>query len=295
VTESSPGGPGRRAASEAGLIAVVLALAGFSWGFILVKLIGMPAPLVAFWRLLVGASVLTAVAVAWRVPWPRGRRDVFLAGLAFGCHQLLFITAVQETSVAMVTLLSATQPLLVAVVSNRSVGERVPRALFGYATLALAGVGAVVVASLDDGVRSWHGDLLAVANVLAVTSYFLLAKRARLSGAPTLTFTASFLIIALAPVSIGLGFVDFAVPGGQQWVYLLLLALGSGNCHLLLNWAHPRVSAALASLILAALPLLSSVWAYLVLGEPYTWRHALGMMLVVAAIEGGRRVEMRNR
>ena len=72
---------------------------------------------------------------------------------------------------------------------------------------------------------------------------------------------------------------------------LALLALGPGNGHLLVNWAHPHISAALSSLALAAVPLLASIWAYLVLDEPFTARHALGMVAVAIAIEIGRRRE----
>ena len=36
------------------------------------------------------------------------------------------------------------------------------------------------------------------------------------------------------------------------------------------------------------MPVLSSVWAYLVLDEAFTWRHGVGMALVICAIELGR-------
>ena len=32
-------------------------------------------------------------------------------------------------------------------------------------------------------------------------------------------------------------------------------------------------------------PLLAGLWAHLVLGEPYTWRHVVGMVIVAAAID----------
>jgi len=278
----------------AGIAAVALALTGFSWGFILTKLIGqlgMPPPELAFWRLLIGSSVLIAIALAWRVPWPQSKLAVILAGLAFGAHQLLYITATQWTSVAIVALIGATQPLLIALVSHRTVGERVPRAVLGCAVLALAGVAVVVHANLHDSSRSLRGDLIAVVNVFAVTAYFLVAKRARVSGAPTLTLTAGVLFVALLVVAPAAAWGGVTAPGDRQWIYLLLLALGSGNGHLLLNWAHRRVSAALAALILALLPVLTAVWAHLVLGEPLGWRHGVGIVLVVAAIELGRRAE----
>jgi drug/metabolite transporter (DMT)-like permease len=116
-----------------------------------------------------------------------------------------------------------------------------------------------------------------------------------MDGARTLTFTAAFLLCAL-PVVASAMFLwsgPAAPSTGTQIGLLAVLALGPGNGHLLLNWAHPRVSAALSSLVLASVPMLSSVWAYAVLGEPLSWRHAVGIGLVVVAIEASRRTEMR--
>ncbi len=279
-----------------GVLAVVVALVAFSWGFPLVKVLPLPAATITTWRLVVGAAVLLGVAVARRAAWPRRAGPVVAAGLAFGLHQLLYAAAIQRTTIAIVTLAGALQPLLVAVVSRRTVGEAVPRALVGWSTCALAGIAVVVLATLDDGARSLGGDLLAVANLFAYTGYFLASKRGREDGAPTLTFTACVLAVALVVTAPALLLGGPAIPsGGAQWGTLALLALVPGNGHLLVNWAHPRVTAALSSLVLAALPLLASVWAALLFDEPYTWRHVLGMLLVLAAVEGGRRAERRGR
>ncbi len=267
----------------------------FSWGFIIVKSLPYPAAVVGFYRLALGAGVLSTVALIWRVPWPRARGPLIGAGLAFGAHQLLFIAATQRTAIAIVTLIGATQPLLVALISRRTLGERVSRAVYACAVLAVAGVGLVVAGSAGDDSRTLLGDLFAVANVLVFTSYFLLAKRARLSGAPTLTFTAGFLAIALLPVGIAMLLVGPVMPNAPSLALLLLLAMGPGNGHLLINWAHARVSAALSSIVLALVPVLASIWAHLVLGEPYTWYHAAGMSLTLVAIEVGRRAERRSR
>lgn len=277
----------------AGIAAVVLAVTGFSWGFIIVKVIGLPPPVLAFWRLLIGATVLLGVAWMMRVPLPARTPALLFSGLTFAAHQLLFVTATNATSVAIVTLVAASQPLLVGLVSHRIVGERVAPSLLGYALLAVAGVAVVVHANFGHASQSLLGDALAVLNLFAFTAYFLAAKRARSDGAPALTFTGGVLCIACALVLPFMLWWGPEAPNVRQTGLLAFLALGSGNGHLLINWAHPRVSAAFASLILAAVPILSSVWAHLVLDEPYTWRHVVGMLLVLAAIEGGRRVESR--
>ncbi len=285
--------PPRRSAGPA--LAVLLGSTGFSWGFVIVKSIGLSAAAVAFWRLLIGGVTLSLIALVLRAEWPRRRGLMIGAGVAFGAHQLIFIPAVQLTSIAIVTTAAATQPFWIMLVSRRTVGERVAPALFACAALALAGVAVVVTASLHDPSQSLAGDILSLINVAAFITYFLLAKRARQTGAPTLTFTAGAQVVAMLMVAPTLLWAAGSpAPGHRDLGLLLLLALGPGNGHLLLNWAHPRVSAALASLILATVPVLASVWAYLVLDEPFTWRHALGMALVATAIEIGRRYEGRT-
>jgi drug/metabolite transporter (DMT)-like permease len=272
---------------------VILAATGFSWGYIIVKAVPLAAPVIAAWRLGIGAAVLVAVALALRLPWRQLGLSA-VAGVAFGLHQLLFIEATKLTAVAVVTLIGAAQPLLVALGSRPIARERVPAPLWAMAALALVGIGVVVQANLDHESRSLAGDLLAVANVFAFTAYFLLGKRARAGGAHSVTFTASMLAAALLVVVPFALFSGFEIPAAASVGLIALLALGPGNGHLLLNWAHGRISAALGSLVLAAIPLMAGLWAYLVLGEPYTWRHVVGMILVAAAIEGGRRIEARQ-
>lgn len=288
------GGEREGSGQGAGLAAVVLAMTAFSWGFVIVKVLPLEAAAIATWRLGIGVTVLTVAALLLRTRWPKARRPVAAAGLAFGLHQLLFIAATQATSIAIVTLIAALQPLLVGLVSRRTVGERVPPALLASALLAVVGVAVVVQANVADPSRSLGGDLLAVGNLLAFTAYFLSAKRARQLGTPTLTLTASFLGVAFAvvlPVGLVTG-ASFAVEPASLGL-LALIALVPGNGHLLLGWAHRRISAVLASLVLAGVPLLAGLWAHLVLGEPYGPRHLLGMLLAAAAIVLGQWVERR--
>lgn len=278
----------------AGSVAVGFATLLFSWGLIIAKVVALPAPVLASLRLVVGGLVLTAVALVFRVRWPQLKGAVVVAGLAFGVHQMLYMGAVQRTSVAVVALVGATMPLIVSFSSRRTVGEAVPRGLLVCAALAVAGVALVVHGSLGAVGRSLLGDVLAVGNVVAASVYFLATKRARLSGAPTLTLTASMFWIALAVTGSGVLFTGFSAPTSADWLWITVLALGPGNGHLLVNWAHQRISAALSSLILSMLPGLAAVWAFLVLGEPFTVWHLAGLALVTAAVEVGRRLDARQ-
>jgi drug/metabolite transporter (DMT)-like permease len=287
-----PTEPTPKLASGAGVGAILLAAAAFSWGFVFVKAAGLPAATIAFWRLVIGAAALVVASLVLRAPRPQTYGAVIGAGLCFGVHQLLYTAATQLTSIAIVTLMGAIQPLLVALVSRRLLGERVPPLLLVWSLAAIAGIAIVVWANLGDPSRSALGDLLAVINLLAFTAFFLFVKRARTEGVHTLTLTTWMLAIALLIVAPALLFAEPRVPiTGHQWLLIAALALLPGNGHLLVNWALRRVSAALASLTLAGVPLLAAIWAHLVFGEPYGIEHVAGMLLVAAAVEGGRRAE----
>jgi drug/metabolite transporter (DMT)-like permease len=278
----------------AGVSAAFGATLLFSWGTILVKGVGLPAAALSFYRLLFGAGCLSLAALALRVPWPRQWRPLLGAGLSFGVHQVIFVAATQQTSIAIVTLFVATQPLLVALLSRKTVGERVAPALLGYALIAFLGVGVVVHANWHDSSRTLQGDLLAFANTVLFTVYFLFAKRALVAGAHTLTFTAGFLALALVVVAPAMLLSAPVLPDSRQSLLLLALAMGPGNGHLLLNWAHPRISAALSSLVLSSMPLFATVWAHWFYGEPLGGRHVLGILLVGIAVEAARRTESRT-
>src|SRR5690606_31291649 len=104
---------GTKRSGSAGFAAVLGAASLFSWGFILVKAAGLPPATTAVWRLLLALLVLLAAAGVTGARWPRLTRTVGLAGVGFGAHQLLYMAASQTTSVAVVTLVAALQPVVV--------------------------------------------------------------------------------------------------------------------------------------------------------------------------------------
>ncbi len=275
-----------------GVTALLGASTLFSWGFIIAKSIPLPPPTIAMWRLLIGAVVLGTAGFAMQVGWPTRWRTIIAAGVFFGLHQLCYVAAIKVTSVATVALVGAMMPLIVAISSRRLLAEPLPKSYLLWAVIGIAGVVLVVTARGLATRGSIYGLLLAVINLLLVSGYFLLSKRARMDGAHTVTVTAGVLASSLLVVIPTALYATPTVPmAASSWWMIALLALGPGNGHLLMNWAHARVTAALSSLVLSAVPLLASLWAHLVLGEPYGVRHVVGAVLVAVAVEGARRAE----
>ena len=281
-----------------GQSAVALAAASFSWGFIIIKSIDLVPSSVAFWRLLGGAILITVIALLFSSSWKELRSPlIIIAGLAFGAHQLLYIAAAKLTSISIVTTLGATLPLWVTLLSSKFINERVPTLYYLFSLLAIAGVALIVTVNQGTHGHSWIGNGLAFINVLAFAAYFFAAKRLRMKKAETLPLTGSCLIIAMAVVVPAMVFFSESsrvTPSQNEAILLAILVVGPANGHLLLNWAHAKVSAAFSSLCLSLVPLLASIWALLILGEPFTWVHLLGMLLVMLGIEGGRRLENKD-
>lgn len=281
--------------SPRGIAAVTVGATAFSFAFIFVKVIGLPPATLGFYKAIIATAVLGVVALVARAPLPKPLGPVLFAGVCFGLHQLIFIAATQKTSVAIVTMIGALKPLIIALISPWAVGERPAPSMKYLALLACAGIGLVVWANYDDPSRSLEGDLLAVLNLGVFTGFFLFAKRARSAGTHTLTLTVSQNLIAALVLAPALLFVTPVFPeSSTQWWLLALFALGPGSGHLLVNWAHPRISAALASLILNAVPILASFWAHIFLDEPYGVPHLCGMAAVLLAVELGRRAEAQS-
>lgn len=275
-----------------GLLAVLLASSAFSWGFVLAKMVGLPAPTIAFIRLWIGGLGILLVAFALRAPRPISLTPLLAAGVFFAMNQVLYIYASQITSIAIVTLIAALQPLLVGLVSPWAVSERPGGKLLAWSAVAVAGVGLVVWANRHHASQSLAGDAVAVANLCAFTAYFLFTKRARTEGTHTLFVTAIPVIVAAILISPTL-FIEgnFVEPSSRQLGLIFLILLGPSNGHLLVNWAHRHISAALSSLVLTTVPLLSSIWAYWIFDEPYGPWQILGTLLVAIAVEAGRRAE----
>lgn len=277
-----------------GLSAMLCAAFVFSWGPVLVKAVALPAPTVLFWRLLLAALTLGLLLAVLRRPLPNSWKEQLLIGLSFGFHQWAFILAATYTSVAMVALMVGMQPLLVTLLSTRLTSERVTAPLLSWAALAVLGAGLLFMANRGNAAGSLFGDLMAVVNLLFYVGYFFVSKRARLSGSGALALTTVASAGAWILAVPGIFFVQQQLPPtGTSWLLLLALALGAGNGHLLVNWAHTRISASLASMVISIVPFLAGLWAHWLFGEPYGVPHVLGASCVAIAVQGARRSAAR--
>ena len=260
------------------------------WGAsaIAIKAVSAGGIVTVFYRLWFAIPLLWLFGVSSKLSQRIDRvwlRSSLLGGSLFAVHQLLFFIALKLTSVANVTIIGALQPALVLLVAGPMFGERMTRLALGWSMVAVVGTSMVVLGS-SHAESSLIGDLLAVLNLFAFTGYFLFSKQVRGHVAPWdymigMT-TVSGLVILLVALASG---QDFASPSGADWMILMLIAIFPGTIgHFLTNWAHAHASAFVISMLLLAVPVVSSAGAVVFLGESLRGAQIVGGVVVLASI-----------
>ena len=264
------------------------ALAAILWGFggIFAVLVSAPGLVLTFYRLWLGAALLSAIVYVsgCKLTWATMRAS-WLGGVCLAGDMALFFSAVKFTSIVDATVIGAFQPVLVLIAARRLFGERMgPWDVF-WILLAIVGVS---VAVLGPGVTSRHqmtGDLLAVGALLCWSAYWLVSKRAR-ELHDAMEYTASVTIVAamtVTPIVLLSGQSLGRVKAGD-WLWIFLLAIVPGGAHLVMNWAHRYVEASVSSVISCLSPLVAAVAAMVILGQPLTGVQVGGVLVGLAAI-----------
>jgi drug/metabolite transporter (DMT)-like permease len=273
-------------ATAPGLVAVSIATVAWGFSAVIVKLTPASALVIAFFRLWIGSALLVALCTATgrRMTWPLWKSGV-VPGALLGVEMALFFSALQHTSVAEATIISALQPAVVILLARPLFGERLSGTTVALILLAM---GAVAVVVLGGGLPSSHhlaGDLLAAASMLAWTGYWLTAKRAR-EHVAALEFTTAVTVAAaltVTPLLFLAGQTPAHVRAGA-WVWFVLLAVVPGSGHLLLNWAHRFVDVSLSSVIVASNPVVSVIGAVALLHQRLAALQVAGGLAALGAI-----------
>lgn len=284
VSEQQPNADVRH--PSLGLGASVLAAVLWGFGGIFVALTFAPGLVVAFYRLWLGAVLLTLLVYGSgrRFTWALVRAT-WLGGVFLAGDMALFYCAVKLTSIVDATVIGAFQPALVLLAARRLFGERMGRWDVTWIILAMAGV---TIAVVGPGVSSHHeaiGDVLAALSLLSFTAYWLVSKHARqlhdaLSYTAGVTFVAALTVTPIVLLSSqSLRHVQLS-----DWLWILLLTVVPGSGHLVMNWAHRYVDASVSSAISCLSPLVAAVAAIPILGQTLSILQVAGALVGLTAI-----------
>ena len=269
-----------------GVAAVALGTVLWALGPVLVKGTDVEGLAFAFHRSWIAAALFGAalyltggrltLATLWRSRW---------GGLALVADLALFYSAVKLTTVANAVVISSLQPAIVLVAVGPFFGESVARSQIAWTFVSILGAGVVAFGSAEEVGWNLEGDLLAVGAVIAWAGYFIASKDARRDLGALEYQTSLFLIAAVvvAPMAVISGqplSIERASTAGG--VFAMATIAGAG--HALINWAHGHVRLSLTSMMTLALPVVSSVAAWLFLDEPLGLVQLAGIAVVLFSL-----------
>jgi len=250
------------------------------------------APLVtAAHRMLWSAAILLVVALlAQRGDLRRiDRRSLTLlagSGMLVALHFALWTSSLFWTSVASAVLLTDTHPALDAVTARVLLGEPTPAAV--WAGIATTLLGTVVIAGGDVplGARALLGDAMALGASLTFAGYLVIGRRVRqtlgIAAYAGIVYGIAGVVIAAVAVSTGLSLVDFSARDGLLYLGLVLIPTLAG--HTVFNWALRYVPVSVVGVAVVGEPVMTTLWAWLLLAEPPATTAILGGAVTLAGI-----------
>jgi drug/metabolite transporter (DMT)-like permease len=265
----------------------------FSSGPVLIAGSTTSGAVLSFWRLWMGAALLVGLT-AWRLrvggvrTSPAGWWWTVAAGLAFGVHQVFFMTAIKATSVVDVTLMQVLQPILVGVLAVVMFGERPGLSFRLWSLVAVVGAVIVIIAGTAGPEGDPIGMVMAVANVVFFALYFVWSKQA-MSHIDAVPFLCGVAVVAGVAVS---AYVVLAgEPVGsisvRDLVIAGLIAVLPGTLGHFMS-THPlgRVPANIPPVMQLAMPLIAGGLAWLFLGQGISWLHVAGGLVTITGVLG---------
>ena len=275
------------------LLLAGLGAASISASGVLIKLADTGPATAAFYRCLLALPVLIALAVLEqrkRGPRPAAaRRGAFVAGLCLAVDLVLWNHAIADVGAGVATVLGNLQVLFVAFAAWALFGERPERRFLIFLPVVMAGVVLVsgMVGGDGGGTHPLAGIEYGIGTSVAYAVFLLILRRSSAStphaAGPLAEVTAG---AALGALVLGLVFGGLQLRiGWPSLGWLLLLALLSQTLGwLIITSSLPRLSAAIASLILLLQPAAAMLLAYLVLGERPTLIQIAGAVVVCTGV-----------
>lgn len=212
-----------------------------------------------------------------------------VAGVVFGLHILVWISAVQQTQVANAAICFALNPVFTAVFSYLLFKERFHRILGYSIVLGLLGVIAIGWGDLHLSSAYWMGDLLAVVSGVIFTFYLLIGRKVRagLSGPSNrfymgMLYGGSALITGAVAILKGASFFGFDF---KTWIALGGLTLFPTILgHGVFNYLVKYLSASVISTATLAEPLFAGLMASFLYDESLTPLIILGYGFIAGSV-----------
>ncbi len=272
---------------------LVLAVVVLSWGAgpVITKLITAPPLVGVVLRFALSIPVLfVLVKLRGGTVGRETFRRTALPGLAFGINLIFVFAAVQEATIAVLSVSVALQPALLLFVAGPLFGERPTLAHVMWTLLGVAGAAGVILGAGEELRASPLGLFFSITAMLTFSVYFVLTRLARstidvdpvewMAGINVWSFVA-----AAIPSAVLLDRSDFEQLDGSDLAWLVVLAYLTGVFgHVLMSWVHGYIEAARSALYLLAMNIVAVGLAWPVHDEPVTATQLLGGLVVLIAV-----------
>ncbi len=275
--------------TPAGVAAALAAVTVWGLGNTIIASVPMSGIAVSFYRLLLGAVLY--VAVLYARGGRLGRRSFRLGGwggVAFGLNVATFFAALQLTSVANATTISALQPLVIMVFAAAMFGERIRPRHVVCGVVATLGVALVAFGTSRGATGSVAGDVMAVLALIAWAWYFIASKKAReqLDTLEYMTVINVVAFVVVAPIALVTGelFAEAGRLDGTAAVAIVAIVLVPGSGHILINWAHNHTTLVTSALITLALPVVATASAAVFLDQRVAAIQVVGIATVLVSL-----------
>jgi drug/metabolite transporter (DMT)-like permease len=228
----------------------------------------------------------------FRTPTRMTRRDwLELAALGLVGHflyQYFFIGGLALTTVANSSLMLATTPVVIAIISAALGYEQVGARHWAGAALSLLGIYIVVGRGVALGGGGLVGDLMMVAAVVCWAIYTLGSRRLISRHSPVGVTGLSMAIGTLVYVPVMWSYVrpvewgDVTLGTWASIVYSSIFALGVA--YTIWYAAVRQIGSARTSVYSNVIPIVAMLTAVLFLGEPLRWTNVIGATAVLVGV-----------
>jgi drug/metabolite transporter (DMT)-like permease len=296
TTLTEPRGGIRGVAERNPVGMVVLGVVLFSTGPVMVAGAETSGPIFSFWRLWIGTLLLGVVTVVYcrsRAQWPTlaGWKWAAVCGLAFGFHQLAFMTSLRLTSVVDVTLMNTLAPIIVGILAVPMFGERPSVGFRLWSLVAIAGTAIVVLAGSSGPDGDPIGMALAALNVVAYSIYFVWSKLARdeIDTVPFLFGAVLFAALSVSGYAAAVGEPVGSIDAHDLALCVAVALLPGFFGHFAVTWSLRWVPANLPPVIMLGIPVLSGAMAWAFVGQGVHPTQIVGGVITVVGVAGALR------
>lgn len=262
---------------------------------LLIRLIDADILVIAFWRSsLAGVALILVICLRQKsntiraIVQLRWSGAIYTALSAFAT--LLFVVAIETTTVASTLFIVSTTPVFSAIMGRFVLREPVGRRMIWTILLSIIGIG-IIVWGPDGGPSEVAvGDFAALGVALCLSISYTVARRARrFSMVPAAALSQLLLAFVILAVT------DPFVLSGASWAYALVLGgmlVPLGTAMLAIG---PRyITAAEVSLLLLLEAALAPVLVWLVLGETPSQHVILGGVLLLTVLTVSNLIGLRS-